>query len=159
MMGLQHSIMALIEAVGGDPHWSPTAGREDRCPPWWTWDQWRQVTLWWVLSALLVLQETIGAKGEGEITSMYRCDGDPDGARQSRHYYMDGVGKPFGAVDWVPPSRTVDWLRDHHADVPDIIRAYTGWTEGVGLLVYPSGKVHLDLRRRSEEYTDGQYTG
>ena len=166
-MNSRSLIAPLVEhylSLLGETDDAPTRGESTDVPQWHEWDEYRLLVLAWVLFAWLTLLELVG--DTASITSMRRFPGSNlrrGGTPGSRHLYQDdetghsierngshveGIqGRPFGAVDGrLDNASSIAWLRQHAQWVPHYIRAVTGWPHGVGVIIYRSGAIHLDLR-------------
>ena len=88
-----------------------------------------------------------------EIRGIYRCPPENErrgGTPGSRHQFGEGAGEPFGAIDVRFGDNETQHIREHASEWPEFWRAMTGLETGTGLIVYPTGTVHLDVRKQPD---------
>ena len=125
-------------------------------PAWEEWPEKRKLRLMWVLVIAGYFIRLYGIR-EFTVTSLYRpepCNTDRGGAPGSKHRFGEEAneyslvdGDDYAAIDIDIPDSVVAEVRENARDMPDILRELTGWLGGIGFIVYPSGRVHIDIRR------------
>lgn len=148
---MNNAIRYMLEYLGLSEG-TPTVGC-DECPEWPGLPRVKRLALLWMLYVLTGMWWLCG-RGSFDVTSMIRCgpcNSRRGGVGGSRHLYGDPPGKPFAAVDVVPDEAMASSARAMAIDDPhglcNKIRETTGWPGGIGLIIYASGRWHLDIRQ------------
>lgn len=148
-------VFQMLELLGWDAD-APTV----RCPddPSWTEASTREIAY---MGMLLLGWYTVTVRfglGTWTVTSMLRrqaCNDRRGGVPQSLHRESDAMTREGAALD-ADPIRDSDaeTVRSRADEIPGILRSATGWHTGVGVIVYPSGRIHLDVRPRENDFVD-----